>query len=470
VSASPPQTLEEALAENALLRTQVRTLLLRIEELERRLNQTSQNSSRPPSSNPPSVKLPPKRKPSGRKPGGQRGHDGHHRELVAADKVDAVVDHWPSACENCRHDLPPGIRVEVGDPLRHQVAELPEVLGRVTEYRLHTQECPGCQWATECPWPKDVPTGAFGPRLTGVVAVLTGCYRMSTRMAEEVIRDVFGVQMSLGTVVRCEQTASEIVAPAVEEARAYAQQQAVAHADETSWRERRQKAWLWIMATTFVIVFYIHRRRNRVAARGLLGTFQGTLVSDRWAPYLVHDGRRQICWSHLDRDFHAMSEYKGKSGRIGKELVRLTRKMFRWWHCVRDGTMTRARFQRKMRSLQQEVEDLLKQGVERAAPRVSGMCWDIIGNHGDALWTFVEIQGVEPTNNRAERPLRHAVMWRKSSYGSHSEEGSRFVERMLTIRATLRAQGRNVVHYVTQAIEASLRGLPPPSLLPSAAA
>ena len=191
-------------------------------------------------------------------------------------------------------------------------------------------------WTTPCPWPAGVPAGSFGPRLTGVAGLVSGCYRSSTRTVAEILRDLFGVSISLGSVVACEQAVSRAVAPAVEEARSYVQKQAVANVDETSWRERRRKAWLWIMATAFVIVFLIHQRRNRAAARELLGSFKGTLGSDRWTAYHIHTGRRQICWSHLERDFHAMSEYKGKAGRIGKELVRLTRKMFRWWHgCAR---------------------------------------------------------------------------------------------------------------------------------------
>lgn len=463
-----PRTLEEAHALIRRLLARIEEQDRRIAELERRLNQSSRNSSRPPSSDPPSVKLPPKKKPSGRKPGGQPGHEGHHREMVPPSKVDRVEHHWPQACEQCGRELPRQGRVEVGKPLRHQVTELPEVAAKTTEHQMHAQECPKCRWTTPCSWPQGVPAGSFGPRLTAVAGLVSGCYRSSTRLVAEMLRDLFGVSMSLGSVVACEQAVSHAVASAVEEARTWAQKQRVANVDETSWRERRRKAWLWIMATAFVVVFLIHRRRNRAAARELLGTFQGTLGSDRWSVYQVYGGRRQICWSHLERDFHAMSEYGGKVGRIGKELVRLTRKMFRWWHCVRDGTMSRGRLQLKMKPLRRRVEELLRRGVVSGVARVAGMCWDIGGIHGDALWTFAEVEGVEPTNNEAERGLRHAVIWRKSSYGSHSEAGSRFVERMLTVRATLRAQERNVVQFVAQAVHASLNRLPVPSLLPGA--
>lgn len=456
-----PQTLEEA---HAL----IRQLLARIEELERRLNQTSQNSSKPPSSNPPFVKLPPKKKPSGRKPGGQPGHEGHHRELVPPEKVDEVVDHWPNRCEHCQHELPRALRTEVGEPERHQQTELPEAPARIIEHRVHTQHCDGCGHATTAELPPEA-RSAFGPRLTATVAVLTGAYRMSKRIVEDLAQDLFRARISLGSVTACEQTTSEAVAPAVEEARAFAQRQPTANADETSWTEARKRAWLWILATPMVIVFLIHARRSRKAARELLGSFAGTLISDRWSAYHVYDGLRQICWSHLARDFQALSEFKGKVGRIGKELVLLRRRIFRWWHRVRDGTMTRQEFQRRMKPVRARVETLLQHGVETGRLRASGMCWDIFGKHGDALWTFVDHEGVEPTNNFGEREIRHAVMWRKTSYGTQSAAGSRFVERMLTVRASLRAQERNVLAYVTHAVEASLHGQPVPSLLPALA-
>ena len=471
-----PQTLDEALAENArlreenaALREQVRVLLARVQELERRLNQTSQNSSKPPSSNPPFLKLPPKKKPSGRKRGGQPGHEGHHRELLPPDEVDEVIDHWPSQCENCRRELPQALRTEVGKTERLQQTEWPETPVRVTEHRVHTQHCDDCGHATPAEMPPET-RSAFGPRLTAAVSVLTGAYRMSTRMAEELVQDLFRARISLGSVVACERTASEAVAPAVEEARAFVQRQPVAHADETGWREAGKRAWLWILATPLVIVFLVHARRSRKAARELLGEFPGTLVSDRWSAYHVHCGRRQICWSHLARDFQALSEFMGKVGQLGKELVRLRRVIFRWWPRVRDGTLARTDFQRRMKPVRTRVEALLRRGFETAQPRASGMCRDIVGKHGDALWTFVDVEGVEPTNNFAEREIRHAVMWRKTSHGTQSAAGSRFVERMLTVRATLRAQGRNVLSYVTQAVEASLRGQPAPSLLPAAEA
>jgi transposase len=467
-----PTTIEECHA--MILRllplvVKVEELQARVEELERRLNQTSQNSSRPPSSDPPhAAKRPPKKPPSGRKPGGQPGHDGNHREWLPPEKVDEVVDHWPKTCEGCQRPLAAGLRVEVDEAIRHQVTEWPPAKAHVTEHRLHTQQCE-CGWATTAPLPDGVPTGAFGPRLQGITSLLTGCYRLSKRTAQEILSDLFGVSMALGSVTSCEQTISQAVAPAVDEARRYVEGQGVGHADETGWRERRRRAWLWVLATALVTVFLIHRRRNRDAAKALLGSFAGTLVSDRWVAYDDHDEqRRQLCWSHLARDFVALSEYRGKVGRIGKQLVDETLQMFQWWHRVRDGTLARTTFRRKMKPLLQRVERLLQRGVTSGVPKAAGLCWEI-ARHGDALWRFVRVEGVPPTNNDAERALRFAVLWRKGSFGTHSEAGSRFAERILTVRTTLRQQGRNVADYVTHSADASLHGLPPPSLLPQAA-
>ena len=200
-----------------------------------------------------------------------------------------------------------------------------------------------------------------------------------------------------------------------------------------------------------------------------MGTFAGILVTDRWAAY---NGwaldKRQLCWAHLLRDFTFISQSKGTAGSVGKALVRLTHRLFRNWYRVRDGTMTRAAFERSAARLRIDIELLLKQGVSCHAPKVAGMCEEILKLYA-ALWTFAVVEGVEPTNNFAERNLRAAVLWRKGSFGTHSEGGSRFVERMMTVVVSLRLQQRNVFDYLVQASEAHLHRQVPPSLLPIAA-
>lgn len=448
------------------LTAQVEKLTARVAELESRLKLNSQNSSKPPSSDGPNVKLPPKKEPTGRKPGGQPGHKGAKRDLLPREKVDKIEDHWPEVCAECEAALPRGTRTEVGEPSRHQVTEIPPVKAHVTEHRLHCQMCPRCRHATQAALPAGVPAGAFGPRLLAVVALFTGAYRISKRVAVSALGDLFGVELSLGSVSNAEQAMSEAIARPVDEAKDHVCQAGVVNADETSWRERRGKAWLWIAATNKVAVFLVHAKRSAVAARELLRQFGGILITDRWSAY---EGwaldRRQLCWAHLKRDFAFIAESKGTARHVGQELLRLTQTMFRQWHRVRDGTLSRVAFQRKVAQLRISFEAQIKRGVGCSAPKVSGMCWEILSAL-PALWTFAYVPGVEPTNNLAERCLRQGVLWRKTSFGTHSAEGSRFVERMLTTVATLKLQQRNVLEFLVAASEAALYGGRPPSLLP----
>ena len=477
MSRQAPTTLEEALAENALLRQRVAQLepleklvvklQAQVDELERRLSRNSQNSSRPPSSDGPSVKLPPKKKPSGRKPGGQPGHKGSYRALVPPEQVSRVEEYWPEVCEGCQAALPIRLRTGVGEPIRHQVAEIPVVQAHVTEYRLHAQYCDGCGHATQAELPSGVPLGAFGPRLQAVIALFTGAYRVSKRVAESALSDLFSVDLSLGSVSTSEQAMSAALATPVEAARRYVQDQGIVHADETGWTETRKRAWLWIAATPLVTVFLIQAKRSAEAARALLGSFAGILVTDRWSAYVDWE-RRQICWAHLLRDFNFIAESKGEAKKLGKALVRLTHKLFKNWHRIRDGTMTRAAFAKSAADIRKEMNLLLEAGAFCSAPRVPGMCKALLKLE-PAMWTFVDVEGLEPTNNFGERTLRPAVLWRKGSFGTHSDAGSRFVERMMTVVGTLRLQRRNVFDYLVQASEAQLFRRPPPSLLPLAA-
>ena len=244
------------------------------------------------------------------------------------------------------------------------------------------------------------------------------------------------------------------------------QQQAVVHVDETGWREGRQRAWLWVAVTTLVTVFLVHARRGTVAARALLGASGGWLVSDRWSAYKAWPlARRQLCWAHLRREFTAFTERGGTAHRVGRALLAETKAMFAAWHRVRDGTLSRAQFQAAMRPRRRRVEQWLQRGAGCGHAKTAATCRDIL-TLAPALWTFIDVPGIEPTNNAAERALRPAVLWRKGCFGTHSAAGSRFVERMLTVATTLRQQQRNVVDYVTEACVAALHGHSAPSLLP----
>lgn len=437
----------------------------RIAELQAQVRQSSRNSSKPPSSDPPGVGSRPS-EPTGRKPGGQPGHKGNKRELIPREQVSQVVEvAAPDACGTCHGKL---LNPEDGAVRIHQVIELQKVVPHVTQYELFAGYCACCQRWTTATLPEGVPESNFGPRLTAFIALCTGKFRLSKRMVQEMLGDVLGIEVALGSVSNMEQTVSAALAAPVEEARAYVQEQPSVHQDETGWWEKHARAWLWVATTTAVAVFLVVKSRGKAVAKRMLGEgFRGTLISDRWCAYnWVDTLRRQVCWAHLQREFEGFIERGGKAKQLGELLLAEVFVMFEWWHYARDGTLQRVTFQRKMRPLMREVERLLEEGAVSVTAKVAGTCREILKLR-DSLWTFVYVEGVEPTNNLAEQDLRHAVIWRKTSFGTHSPEGSRFVERILTVVMTLRKQKRNVLEYLTAAGEARLRSAAAPSLLPT---
>ena len=451
--------LEETLAQLAAAEK-------RIADLEARLRQNSRNSSKPPSSDPPGTERA-KSESSERKRGGQPGHEPSRRELLPPERVDRVEDHWPSTCDHCHEALPRQLRTEVGEPARHQVAEMPQVRAHVTEHRLHQQHCDACGHATEAKLPVEVASGAFGPRLRALVALLSGRYRLSKRMTREMLGDVLGVELSLGSVCNVERQVSAALAAPVEEARDYVRQQNVVHADETGWREEKRRAWLWTAVTASVTVFTIARSRGADVSRQMLGDgFSGFVVSDRWNGYNWLE-LRQLCWSHLKRDFEGFVERGGAGGRIGHALLEQVGEMFHLYHRARDGTLSRQTFRRRMKPIEQRVVSLLTRAIVCDDNTTSSKALEILKLER-YLWTFVDNDDVPPTNNAAERAIRPAVLWRKGSFGTDSAAGSRFVERILTAVATLRQQGRHVLEYLAGVCDSHAIGGAGESLLPAA--
>jgi transposase len=469
-SASRIRALERQLRERdafiAKLMARIDALEARNRELEEKLGTNSQNSSKPPSSDPPSTPPKARQPPSGRKPGGQPGHEGHQRALVPVDRVDHLTEVKPERCERCDALLDG----EDPAPIRHQVFHLPKIEPIVDEFRLHALLCKrsDCGHVTRAKLPEGVPTGAFGPSVEAAAGVLMGKYRLSKRAVPELMHDLCGLDMSVGAVIGCQESVSEALAQPVEEAGAYVAVQPVKNADETSWREgvKRSRVWLWAVITPLVAVFMIHARRNEDAARTLLGGVFGVLICDRHGAYnWWPDVLRQYCWAHIKRDLIKISERGGDSERIGKALLEEEARMFAWWHRIRDGTLKRSTFKVYMRTVINRSYALLVEGAACVHPKTRRTCENFL-KHFDAMWTFVYHEGVEPTNNEAERTVRHGVILRKICGGTHSEAGSRFMERILTVDATLRLQNRNVLEFVQAACEARLLGHKPPSLLP----
>jgi transposase len=459
-----PQSIWDTLSPEAqaAVSVLVQSFERRIADLEERINKNSTNSSRPPSSDPPSVKRRPPAPTSGKKRGGQPGHPRQARPLVPPEQLRQVIDCKPPECRWCHRPL----QGDDPEPIRHQVAEVQPVQPTVDEYRLHRLTCPRCRTSTRATLPPGVPRGAFGPRLRAILGVLAGGYRLGERPVRRLAFDLLGLTISVGMICRLErQSADELEAP-VEELRQYVREAAVAHIDETSWRQGRDRMWLWAAVTRLVTVFTIAPSRGADVAREILGTgTKKVVISDRLKSY-AWIKRHQFCWAHLDRDFQAMVDRGGESAEVGRLLLGHSERLFDWWHRVRDGTMARAALRSKVAMMRFSFREDLRRGVKCGGSKTAGTCRELLAGESH-LWTFVRVEAVEPTNSDAERALRHGVIYRKTSGGTESEAGSRFVERMLSVVATCRQQEVNVLDYLTRCYQARLDGQAAPSLRPT---
>ena len=442
-----------------------------VQALQARLGQDSSNSSRPPSSDLVRGKRPPPQPPSGRRPGGQPGHVGHFRALVPPERVDHIVRHQPAACGACALSLV-GV-APTGEPVLHQVTELPPVRAEVTEHQLHQVVCPACGVATRAALPAEVPTGAFGPRLQATVAFLSGRLRLSRREVVTTCGELLDAPLCVGSVDTLCQATSDALAQPVADAVATLPQAPVVNADETGWRQAGERHWLWVARSALVTVFVLAASRASRVIKGLVGDdYGGTLVTDRYSAYGWLDvAFRQVCWAHLARDFQALVDRGGTAAPIGRRALVVQHDVFAAWHAFRAGTTdaaARVTLQQTVAPLQDTLSAVLADGAAGGDPNTAGLC-RALDRLWPALWTFVYEEGVEPTNNAAERALRPAVLWRKGSFGTQSDAGARFVERLLTVTATCRQQGRSTLDYLTAVCTATQAGGAAPSLLPASA-
>lgn len=458
--------LEEALLQSNEARLQIAQLHAEIRELRAQLNRNSSNSSVPPSADPPGAPKPVVKTPTGRKPGGQPGHHGHHRHRLPPERVQIIVPYVPAICAHCQTPLPAEPGPGDPEPSWHQVAEVPPLAAVITEHQAHARTCPGCGHLNRAEIPPEVRAHVIGPRLAAVMSYFSGRHHLSRRGVEEVVETVFEVPTSLGTVTTLEAQTSAALAGGYDEAQAAVRDAPVKNTDETGWSEKGQKRWLWAAATATVALFVIHLRRNFAGLKALLGeTITGIVGSDRWAAYSklpLH--LRQICWAHLKRDFQKLVDRGGPADAIGRVGLEVVDCLFADWWAFRRGELDRAGLQARLDPIARELQEVLEQGCGCADSKAASFCVNVLALY-PALWLFAAIEGVEPTNNHAERILRLGVLWRKNAFGSHSAAGCRFVERMLTVVQTLRLQKRPVLDYLHRAIVAHRSGLPAPQLL-----
>jgi len=474
-SEGPGASYAELEALVGVLRVENSALRERIEELERRLGQDSRNSSKPPSSDPPLSRAERRRQArakakqwSQRKAGGQPGHEGKSRQLAAAERVDRRSAHLPDLCSDCGYRFS-GDEQRVGDPVTHQKWELPPIRPLVLEYQLERLRCPCCSKPRLAGLPLGVSGSAFGPRLEAHIATLAGVFRLSRRQVAEVVSKMFCIPISVGAVDQTIMRMSAALADPWEQLRKSIQNAELVHADETSWRLSGAQQYLWLAASALAACFRIDPHRSQAAAKELLGEdFGGFVISDRYAGYHFLDVlQQQLCWAHAIRQLVELSERQRTPGKLGRKLVKAARAVIATHRRYLEEGHDLDWLRNELSPLRARIQALLEQGARGRHPKTANFCAGLLAEY-DALWTFCDVKDIEIplTNNAAERALRHAVIMRKVQLGTQSEQGNRWVERILSIRETLRLQDRPVLDYLIDAATAAHHGQPAPSPLP----
>jgi transposase len=438
-----------------------------LRELQAKLGQSSRTSSKPPSSDPPSTPPPPPRTPRGRKAGGQVGHEGHQRPLVAPDQVHQPIELQPQQCPSCQSALPADL--PAARPLRRtQVWELPPIEPIITEYRQHTVCCPLCQQFVTAELPADAPPGAFGPRASALMALLRGRFRLSLDEAEEFLGDVCQLPIGSASIVRGCERVSQALAPVDVAIQQAVQMQPCVNVDETGWPTETRKGWLWVAVSAVAVCFRICTGRGKDELRNLLGpNYRGIVGSDRLSAYkLLPNGQRQLCWSHLIRNLLGLQECYADASGWAAQMLTHSEALFFAWHCYTEGWYDQVALQQALIPVRLAMQEVLRAGVESPYAKIASLSRELLAQW-EALWTFSRVEGVEPTNNAAERALRPAVLWRKGSFGSRSAEGCRFVERLLSVRATCVQQERALFEFITAVVAAAWAGEAAPTLIPA---
>jgi transposase len=467
--------------ENEKLRQELIERDKKIAELERKLAlrlQNSTTSSKPPSSDGLAGEQRPRgsrRKKARRRPGGQPGHRGHWRGLAPLSRVDQVIELFPPKCRHCDSRLSRKMSTQ-GEARRHQVTELPPIEAHITEYQCPCVVCPECGKATQAELPREA-QGQFGPQLTALIAYLTVVCRMPRRVVRELLEQVLAIPLSLGSIQNSWEEASEAVAEPCAELERQLPHEPVVNSDETGYRTSGEKRWLWALVAANFVFYKIALTRGAEVLVQLLGeVFTGILCSDRCASYLkYHKGEGQFCWAHFKRNILGIQEI-GKTTdaeRFCRDALALHARLFRLWHRFRDGPgvrygpLTREQLIAKSIPLEKKFFALADRYLDSPDKDVANLARALL-QHFERFFAFLRHEGVEPTNNIAERALRCAVQWRKISFGSRSAQGEVAVARLLTVTRTCRMQNRAPLDYLVSALRSHRNVVSIPSLLKTA--
>ena len=466
--------------ENEQLRQQLTFLATELAGLRERLERNSLNSSKPPSSDGQGFTPPARRRGTGRKRGGQQGHPGSGPELLPIERCDQVVDHHPDACRRCGTLL----QGDDPEPLRHQVIDIPPITAEVIEHRLHRLICPCCSTSTCAQLPGEVEESHYGSRLSALVGLLGSAFPLSISKTQALLDQLLGVSISHGAIDAIRKRLAACLEQPVAEALQAARQQPVVYMDETGAPTGNadganpdgRRGWLWVMVTPVLTVFVQGLSRSAAAATELLGNaFTGIVVSDRFSAYNnLPVEQRQLCWAHLIRDLTAIAQRSGASAEFGTVLLELQGQLFEHWYHWKEGQIRWLELEQCCKPIRRQFEETLQRVVDLGYEKGERTPWahtvrtcQQLNQRKQALWTFLEKPGIEPTNNGAERALRQAVIQRKISHGVQSRSGGLCRTRLLTVCTSLRQQGRDVWSFLELAWTAHRLGGEMPSLLPN---
>lgn len=446
------------------LRAELDELKLELKRLKQQINRNSSNSSKPPSSDPPWQRRPPS-SPTGRKPGGQLGHPGHFRTALQPTSIRPYI---PTQCEGCGHALSEVAAPADPPPIRHQVLELPAQPLEIVEHQSHARTCPHCGHQTRKPIPAEIKSSIVGPRLSAALVFWVAKGHMSRRFVIEMLSAVYKVPLSLGTLAACEMEMAAALEEPYEAIKQAVREALAVNIDETSWRRFQERPWVWVVAAAKAVLYGIQDTRGSCELKTLLDNLQAerTVGSDRYSAYsAIPLENRQLCWAHLIRDFVRLAELDDGAQVLGQAGLDAAKAAFELWYKFKDGHLGRAELKAQMQSIRDKLKDVLTQQQYASPSQPARSFAKRILTHYQALWVFVEKEGVEPTNNEAERMLRTMVQWRKNSYGCHSVGGCQFAERVMSVIQTLRKQSKNILDYLTAALQAHRASQSPPVIM-----
>lgn len=446
----------------------------RIDKLEMRvasLSQNSTNSSKPPSSDGLEVKKKPKKRKSRKKQGGQPGHNGKNRELLPAEEMDNIQEHFPEQCKRCGSLFPEEQKIPTENPSRYQWFELPEIRPIMEEHRCHSLACP-CGGETTADLPKYVAVSSFGPRLHAAIAYLNAEHRVSRRGITDIFQNFFHLDIALGSTCNVASRVSEACRPVAGRIKEFIANALILNIDETGWKNKGQRRYLWTFVSSICVYFLISTSRGAKVLKEVLGpSFAGVIGSDDHSAYSAYhkNGKRQLCWPHLIRKLKALKDNRGSPDAylFARNMLKETGRLFSYWHAYQESdcsleqlyqatTLIRARMKKYCLRYRDSEDKAVRTRARRTLKN-----WP-------HLFTFLEVEGVDPTNNSAERSFRHAVQWRKLCFGSQSYTGERYVERILSVTRTCKMQGRNAVDFLTELMEATFHDKTIPEIIPAA--